>query len=198
MTNFIIIGNGSHARVVNNVLLKNGLSPLGLYGIEDDVELRRMVQRTLKSAFDGLYHVAIGDNLVRQQIEKELSLPASSYFNVISASSILDSDSLVGIGTFVGPLVYVGLNVIIGKHSIVNSGAKIDHDSVIGNFTHVGGNSYLAGNVRVGDRSFIGAGVTVIDGVEIASDVVVGAGATVVSSILDAGTYVGTPAKRIK
>ena len=198
MTNFIIIGNGSHARVVNNVLLKNGLSSLGLYGIEDDVELRKMAHGSLKSTFDGNFHIAIGDNLARQRIQKELLLPDLSYFNVISGSSILDSDSNIGIGTFVGPMVYIGLNVIIGRYSIVNSGAKVDHDSVIGNFTHIGGNSYLAGNVRVGDRSFIGAGVTVIDSVEIASDVVIGAGATVINSILEAGTYVGTPAQRIK
>lgn len=198
MTKFVIIGSGSHARVVSNTLAENGHNAYGMFGREEELPLQEIVTESLNSSFNGVFHIAVGENSVRERIEKDLLLPESYYFSVISMSSILDSKSQIGVGSFVGPMVYIGLNTIIGKHSIVNSGAKIDHDSRVGNFCHIAGNAYLSGKVSIGDRSFIGAGVNIIDGVSITSDVVVGAGATVIDSLIEAGTYVGTPARRIK
>ena len=45
---------------------------------------------------------------------------------------------------------------------------------------------------------WFGARVTVLDGVNIANNVVVGACSLVSKSIPEAGVYVGTPAKKIK
>ena len=47
----------------------------------------------------------------------------------------------------------------------------------------------------IGDNVFLGAGTTVKDGVEICSDVVVGAGSCVVKNIEQSGIYIGIPAK---
>jgi acetyltransferase-like isoleucine patch superfamily enzyme len=48
----------------------------------------------------------------------------------------------------------------------------------------------------MGDRVFIGAGAALRNGVRIASDVVIGAGAAVVGNIDEPGTYIGVPARR--
>jgi len=51
---------------------------------------------------------------------------------------------------------------------------------------------------RIGDNVWIGAGVTLLDGVEIGSDVVVGAGAVVTETIPPRTIAVGIPAKVVR
>lgn len=52
--------------------------------------------------------------------------------------------------------------------------------------------------IRIGDNVWVGAGVRILDGVEIAGGSVIGAGAVVVKSLTEPGSYVGVPAKLIK
>ena len=52
--------------------------------------------------------------------------------------------------------------------------------------------------IQIGENIWFGARVTVLDGVNIANNVVVGACSLVSKSIPEAGVYVGTPAKKIK
>ncbi|MNP45286.1 UDP-N-acetylbacillosamine N-acetyltransferase [compost metagenome] len=55
----------------------------------------------------------------------------------------------------------------------------------------------MAGAVSVGDRSWVGIGSSVRQMISIGSDVVVGAGASVVSDVKDSVVVVGVPAKVI-
>lgn len=48
------------------------------------------------------------------------------------------------------------------------------------------------------NKDFVGIGTAVIPSVSIVSNTVIGAGATVIENIDNAGIYVGTPARRIK
>jgi len=49
----------------------------------------------------------------------------------------------------------------------------------------------------IGDRVFIGVGATVVDGITICADVTIGAGGVVIGDIIDPGTYVGVPVRRV-
>ena len=57
--------------------------------------------------------------------------------------------------------------------------------------------SRRAGRCHIGRLVMIGAGATVIDRIRICDNVVIGAGTTVVRDIIEPGTYVGTPARRL-
>lgn len=50
----------------------------------------------------------------------------------------------------------------------------------------------------VGERSFIGANATVIQGIKIGKDVVIGAGSVVINDVPDFAVVVGNPGKIIK
>lgn len=50
----------------------------------------------------------------------------------------------------------------------------------------------------MGQRVLIGAGAVVLPGVTIADDVTIGAGSVVPDNIVEPGTYVGMPARRIQ
>ncbi|RYG21463.1 MAG: hypothetical protein EON93_25905 [Burkholderiales bacterium] len=68
----------------------------------------------------------------------------------------------------------------------------------LGDFPHVAVNAAVGGRSRLGRRVLLGAGAVVINGVSVCDDVLIGAGSTVVADILKPGTYVGSPARRIR
>ena len=55
----------------------------------------------------------------------------------------------------------------------------------------------MNGGATVGHHCLIGSGATVLQGVSICDDVIVGAGTVVTRDIDSPGTYVGAPARKI-
>ena len=80
---------------------------------------------------------------------------------------------------------------------IVNTSASIDHECKIGDYAHISVGSHLAGNVEIGNGTWIGVGAVVSNNIHICENVMVGAGAVVVEDIVESGTYVGVPARKI-
>jgi len=68
---------------------------------------------------------------------------------------------------------------------------------VIGDFVQANPGCHISGNVVVEEDVDLGTGTVVIQGLRVGKGVVTGAQATVVKNILEAGTYVGVPAKPI-
>ena len=56
----------------------------------------------------------------------------------------------------------------------------------------------VSGNVLIGQCTELGTGTQIIQGKTITANSIVGAGAVVVKNIEEPGTYVGSPAKKIK
>ena len=56
----------------------------------------------------------------------------------------------------------------------------------------------INGNSEIGNRVFIGSNCVINHGLKVADDVIVGSGSVIVKSILESGTYIGNPARRIK
>jgi acetyltransferase-like isoleucine patch superfamily enzyme len=52
--------------------------------------------------------------------------------------------------------------------------------------------------VRIGSRVLVGSGVSVLPGVRIGDDIVVGAGAVVCEDLDVPGVYAGVPARRVR
>lgn len=112
------------------------------------------------------------------------------------------------------PLI-MGKNCDVGAHVILSSiGGIILGDSVLiaGN-CYIGGGRYHTedlktpimyqgiysrGPVRIGDGTWIGASVTILDGVSIGKNCVIGAGSLVTKDIPDFGVAIGSPAKTIR
>ena len=121
---------------------------------------------------------------------------------------------IIGDDCFVGPFVEIQKNVIIGKgtriqsHSFVCELVTIGKDCFIGHgvmfindpFTKDGparGERELWRETQIGNRVSIGSNATIMP-VNICDDVVIGAGAVVIHSITEPGTYAGNPAKQLK
>jgi sugar O-acyltransferase (sialic acid O-acetyltransferase NeuD family) len=139
--------------------------------------------------------LGIGDNAARLKLAQSISRAGFSFATIIHPSSVIAEDVTFGEGTVLMAGVIINCGSKIGQHCILNTGSQIDHHGAIADGVHIGPATALAGTVTVGRLSFLGTGSNVIPNIVIGSDVMVAAGATVVSNIPDASTVKGTPAK---
>lgn len=87
-------------------------------------------------------------------------------------------------------------HVSVGDNCVLWSGNHVGHRTVIEEDAFVSSHVVISGFCRIGARSFVGVNSSFGDGVSLAPDSVVGAGAVVVKSIAEPrGVHVGSPAK---
>lgn len=146
------------------------------------------------SLFDGVI-VAIGNNEIRAEKLGWLDEVAADVVSLIHPSACVSRYAEIGRGTVVMPGVVVNAGSFIESGVILNTGCSIDHDCLIRTSAHISPGARLAGGVEVGDHSWLGIGCSVKQGISIGRDVIVGAGAVVVSDLPDGVIAVGVPAK---
>jgi len=117
---------------------------------------------------------------------------------VVHPSASVALDTKIGEGCVVGQNATIGPQVALGAHVHVNGGVFITRAHV-GAYTTIGPNATICGDVVIGERCSIGAGAVVSNLCTLDDDVTLGAGTVVPPHThLTAGTWVGTPARRIK
>jgi sugar O-acyltransferase (sialic acid O-acetyltransferase NeuD family) len=201
----LILGCGGHARSVADVALAIGYRRL-LF-IDDNARpgeqiLGHPVQCELPRALPDSWGwiAAAGDNRVRQEQSEAIGegpWPADAMASVIAPSATIGAGAILGAGAFVGHHAHIGPMARLGTGVIVNTSAIVEHDCMIADYAHVSVHATVAGKSRVGCRTFICTGSTVIDGICIGDDIILGAGAVAVVSLDRAATYVGVPARML-
>jgi sugar O-acyltransferase (sialic acid O-acetyltransferase NeuD family) len=116
---------------------------------------------------------------------------------LIHPTATVLSDVIIGRACQILARAVLGVAAELGDGVIVNSNAQIDHECRIGHGTHVAPGAVILGRVNIGENVFVGANSTILPDLSIASESVIGAGAVVTTDIIEAGTYVGVPAKRL-
>jgi sugar O-acyltransferase (sialic acid O-acetyltransferase NeuD family) len=206
----VVIGGGGHAKVLLHILERlpafevlGYLDPddrgilLGHPRLGGDEFLPKLARKhpSLAAAI-GIGKVKAESRrlkLIADLLKAGLALPP-----IIAPSAVVARDVVIGDGSviFDGAVVQPGCQ--LGKGVIVNSRAVVDHDCSLGADVHLAPGAVLSGGVVVGDSCFLGAGSVCKQGVKIAEGCTIGAGAAVVSDCLEAGTFVGVPARRIE
>lgn len=194
----LIYGCGGHARSVIDILVQDkpdiSICIIDEKAVPNEVVGGFPVFREGKH--EGSFFLAIGDNYRRAEALKSNS--EQNLISIISSKSHIGKQAIISRGVFIGNFAHIGPEAIIGRNSIVNNGAVVEHEVKIGAHCHVGPNASISGRCNVDDFVFVGVGATIIDSISICSDVVIGAGSVVVQNITEPGTYVGSPAKRIR
>ena len=121
-------------------------------------------------------------------------------------------EAILGDDVFVGPFCEIQQGVSIGQRTRVQSHTFICELVTVGEDCFIGHgvmfvNDRMRGGPALGDRdkwerTFVGDWVSIgsnatILPVRICSEVVIGAGSVVTADIVEPGTYVGNPARRI-
>jgi sugar O-acyltransferase (sialic acid O-acetyltransferase NeuD family) len=118
------------------------------------------------------------------------------YANLIHGHSYVPENVKMGEGNYVGAGVVVATYVELGNFNFVNRAASIGHDTKILDFNEIGPGCTIAGRCNIGNRNRLYSGCVVINNVRMGDEITVGAGGVVLKDILEAGTYVGVPARK--
>lgn len=198
----VIVGAGGHGRVVADAALRQGAWSRV---VATDRDPGRCTGELLPGvallpvdeamALDAQVHVAIGNAAAR---ERESAAVRGRLASVAHPMASVSPFAEVGAGSFLAAQSVVAPSARVGAGVIVNHGAVVDHDCVVGDFCHIAPQAALGGAVRIGARVLLGTGTSVLPGVSVCDDVVVGAGAAVCADVREPGVYVGVPARRTR
>lgn len=210
MKDLYIIGAGGFGREVAWIVERiNSIKPTwNLKGFIDDNE-------TLWGSKEGEYHVfggceylstledvyavcAVGSSNVRKKIIEKLKDTSVKFATLVDPSVLYSNSVKIGEGAIVCAGTIITVNMNIGDHVIVNLDCTIGHDAVIDDFVTIYPSVNVSGNVLIGECSELGTGTQIIQGKKVISNTIIGAGAIVVKDCIESGTYVGSPAKKIK
>ena len=210
MEEIVIIGGGGHAKVLVSLLRKlNSYNILGYTDLADRGQLfgfkylgadeilreRALVEKELNVAI-GIGQIGLGRN--RESAETRLRGLAMKFPCIVSPGAIVNEGVSLASGVSVMDGAVINSGASIGRGTILNSNCTVEHDVQVGEWVHVAPGSTISGGVIIGRYSMVGAGAVVIEGRRIGSDCIIGAGSTVIHDLTDPGTYVGSPARRIR
>jgi sugar O-acyltransferase (sialic acid O-acetyltransferase NeuD family) len=203
--NLIIYGAGGHAKVVGEAAYSLAEYESIIF-VDPFVEKFSFIEGNPKFSLVSSYSIqgkesetqsfcAIGDNEMRKKVVSHHS--KDNFIYIASHEAFISKFCNISAGVFVAPRASVNADASIGPHSIINTGAVIEHDCKISSYSHIGPNAVLGGNVLLGDKVFVGGNAFINPNLSICSDVTIGSGSVVISDIIEPGTYVGSPVRKI-
>ena len=201
MSDLIIIGGGGHAKSVADLAQKIGFNIIGFLDDNDAVTemlgFNRLgaINDCEKYADSAKFVIGIGNNVVRRKIFETYKL---EYQTLVHPSSVIGTDVVIENGAVVMAGTVINADTKIGKQAIINTGAVVEHDCIIGEFTMVAPRATVCGFSKIGNNCWLGAGCVVNNVIDICDNTTVGSGGVVVKNIVESGTYVGVPARKIK
>jgi len=204
--NLLIIGAGGHGNVVADIAgkMKKWQSIVFLDDDEEVIKSSRGIKVIGKSTDAKSYikdhdiFIAIGSSKTRENLQTQLELAGANIPVLIHPSAVVAEQVELEAGSVVMAGVVISCNTRIGKGCIINTSTTVDHDNELGDYAHLSAGVHTGGGAKIGKGTFMGIASVVSSNVIITSGCTIGAGAVVIKDLLEAGTYVGVPARKVK
>ena len=205
----ILLGGGGHCKSCIDVIeAQNQYKIAGIIDLKDKVGSKVLGYSIIGSDEDLLHLTKQYNNFLitigqiknfqlRAKMFNELKKKGMNLPVIISPRACVSRTAKIGEGTIIMHNVLVNADAQIGKNCIINNNALIEHETIIGDNVHISTGATVNGQCEVGADSFIGSGAVLANNIKISSNIIVGAGSVIVSSLLEQGTYVGNPVRRI-
>ena len=147
---------------------------------------------------DMTFVLAIANLAQKRSLAARLEARGCRFATIIHPSAILAKSVAVGAGAILNAGVVCEDSASIGRHAIVHAGSVLEHDTVVEAFVNIGPGVRTAGRVKVRDGAIVYTGATLIPGVEIGREAIVGAGSVVLKAVEAGSVVAGVPARPIK
>lgn len=210
MLNIIVIGSSGHAKVVIDIVERQGQYRLvGLIDAFRAVGEETLGYRVLGAEADlpvlmeglavGGVLVAIGDNYMRAKVTASIAAlcPQLSFVSAVHPQASVGRGVRIGAGSVVMAGAVVNPGCDVGPGCIVNTRASLDHDSVMEAFSSLAPAAATGGYCYLGTCSALGMGALLLQRIRVGAHSVIGAGAVVTRPVADLCVSYGAPAKII-
>jgi sugar O-acyltransferase (sialic acid O-acetyltransferase NeuD family) len=201
-----VYGAGGHGKVVLDILERD--DRVQIEGLVDDDPTRaggelfgyrilgsgEALRRIRMSGVTGAI-VAIGDNETRGRLANWVETFDLELITAVHPAAQIARGVEIGAGSAVMAGVVINAESVLGRNTIVNTGATVDHDCRIGDCVHLAPGVHLAGDVRIGQHTHVGIGTVILQGVSVGHHVEIGAGSVVLRDLPPNITAVGVPAR---
>jgi len=138
MKDYILYGNGGHAKVIKEIIQSIGGRILAIYDENNPYNPEMFPQAELI--------IAIGNNDARKKIATQVHHP---FATIIHPKAVVAQHVSIGEGTVVLANAVIQEDAVIGKHSIIQPNVTIDHDARVGDFSIIYPNSYVGGEASI-------------------------------------------------
>ena len=196
----IIIGNGGHSKVLQEVILLNNLEIIGVtdaseskknsnYKVYTDNQIIEIFSPEDVSLVNGVGSLPYNNS--RWDVAKFFISYGYSFLSLYHPSVIIANDVHIedGVQLMAGVILQPG--VCIGENTIVNTGTIIDHDCIIGENCHIAPGSTLSGGVTIRNNTHVGTGASIMQGISIGENVIIAAGSAVYKNLPSNTLYKG-------
>ena len=196
----IIIGAGRHGHVCAEIAELNGYKKIVFLddNCKNDENVIGVISDLPLYVNEYDVFIGIGDNSLRKKFFEEAEKYNCTFATLIHPQSFISKSAVIGKGSVIMACSVVNTCAVVCKGVIINTCSSVDHNCYISDFCHIGVGAHLSGTVILGQNVFVGAGATIINNISVSDDVILGAGATVINNILENGTYVGVPVRKIQ
>ncbi|WP_370783067.1 acetyltransferase [Faecalibacillus intestinalis] len=143
--------------------------------------------------------IAIGNPTIRYKIYEQLKENKNIKFpNIIAKDVRLSNTNEMGMGNIICTQSILTVNITLGNFNHINLDCTVGHDVILHDFVTVYPSVNISGNVEVGNYSELGTGTKIIQGKSVTENVIIGAGSVVIKDLIEKGTYVGSPVRKVK
>jgi sugar O-acyltransferase (sialic acid O-acetyltransferase NeuD family) len=140
--------------------------------------------------------VAIGNPELRKKMVEKLP-PNTSFATIIHPNVVMSKWVEIGEGSVITAGSILTCNIKIGKHAHLNLQTTIGHDCVIGDYFTSAPSVNISGNCTLGECVYLGTKAATREKINICDRVTIGMGGIVLKDITEAGTYIGSPVKKL-
>jgi len=207
MKRILIIGAGGLGKEIADLIRDIGDYEIVGF-IDDDINKKGTAVNNIP-VLDSLEHlykyksvenavIAIADPKIKDRIYEKIKDMGFKFPNLVHPTVVMGSNVSMGKGNIICVNSFVSVQVKLHDFVTVNPQCGIGHDCEIHSFSTLYWNVSIGGSIIINRKCELGAKSCVIQGLHLAENVILGAGAVVVRNICEEGTYVGVPAKKIK
>ncbi len=133
-------------------------------------------------------------NRVRAAKYREAKEKGYQLVSYMATHSVTWPDLSVGDNCFIFENQTIQPFARIGSNVTLWSGNHVGHDAVIGDHCFITSHVVISGHCQIGEYAFLGVNATIRDGVTVAPECVIGAGALIVKDTIAKGVYTGPAA----